>query len=209
MGCEVSTLLINCFLDWNAVNNIFLRSVLDSDVTESKSDLLVHNHALSVCSAIHNIDLCDDTDGADTFGVKLTRHLKTIGGSHICVSGNHAKNNCAGITYISVCHCACNFFDVVGLASDGNTGDSGQIDKGKIGAGVGVHLKYNWLVNNVFVVSANFVRKPNDVVLNFLEVCEFSSRNFIGENCIWRYISIDVVETELKGTSSDYTITSW
>lgn len=209
MTCEVSTLFINCFLDWNAVNDIFLRSVLNADVAESKSHLLVHNHALSVCAAIHNIDLCYDTDGSDTFGVELTRHLKTVRGGHICVSGHHAKNDCAGITYVPVSHCTCNFFDVVGLASDGDTGDSGQVDKCKIGTRVGVHLEYNWLVNNVFIVSANFVREPDDVVLNFLEVCEFSSRNFIRENCIWRCVSIYVVETKLKGTSRDYTITSW
>ncbi len=69
-------------------------------------------------------------------------------------------------------------------------------------------MEHNWLVNNVLVVSANFVRKPNDVVLNFLEVCEFSSGDFIGENCIRWHISIDVVESKLEGTSGDYAIAS-
>lgn len=195
MRCEVSSLLVNGFLDWNAVDNIFLRSVLNTDITESQSDFLVHNHALRVCAAIHNIDLGDHTDCADTFGVKLTRHLKAVRGGHICVCGDDAKNNRAGIANISVCHCACNFFDVVRLSSDGDTGDSGKINEGKIGAGVGVNLEHDWLVNDVFVISANFIRKPNDVVLHLLEVCKFSSRNFIGKNRIGGDIPINVVET--------------
>jgi hypothetical protein len=56
-------------------------------------------------------------------------------------------------------------------------------------------LEHDWLVNDVFVISANFIRKPNDVVLHLLEVCKFSSRNFIGKNRIGGDIPINVVET--------------
>jgi len=195
VGCKVSTLFFNGFLDWNAVDNIFLRSVLDTNITKSEGDLLVHDHALGVCATIHDINLSYDTDCTDTFLVKLTRHLKAIGSCHICICGHDAKNNCAGVTYVSVGHSTSNFFDIVWLARDGNTGDTGKINQCKIGAGVGVNLEHDWLVNNIFVVSANFVSEADDVVLHLLKVCEFSSRNFIGENCIRGGISMYMVET--------------
>lgn len=78
MRGEESLFFGNCLLHWNLINNIFLRSVFDTDITKTKGHLLVANHFLGIYTSIHNVDFSDHTNRADTFGVKVTRHLQTI-----------------------------------------------------------------------------------------------------------------------------------
>ena len=78
VGAEVHSFLLNSFGNRNLVDDIFLSSVLDTDVTHSEVDLLVKNHALGVCSSVHDINFSDDTDGSDTLRIDLSCHLETI-----------------------------------------------------------------------------------------------------------------------------------
>jgi len=75
MPGEEGTLLCNGLIDRNLIDNIFLCTILDAHKTETKLDFLIHDHLLGVGTSVHNINLGDNTDGTDTLGVKLTRHL--------------------------------------------------------------------------------------------------------------------------------------
>jgi hypothetical protein len=75
---EIHLFFLNGFSNWDLVDNIFLGSVLDTDVTHSEVNLLVENHTLGIGSSVHDINLGDNTDGSDTFGINLSCHLKTI-----------------------------------------------------------------------------------------------------------------------------------
>lgn len=69
MGSKVGLLLGDCFLDRDLINNIFLGSVLDTNVAQSQWYFQIHDHALSVSSSVHDVNLGDDTDGADTLRI--------------------------------------------------------------------------------------------------------------------------------------------
>lgn len=78
VGTEIHSFFLDSFSNRNLVDNIFLSSVLDTDVTHSEVDLLVENHALGICSSVHDINFSDDTDGSDTLRIDLSCHLETI-----------------------------------------------------------------------------------------------------------------------------------
>lgn len=78
MGGEVGLFFGESFLDRDLIDNIFLSTVLDTDVSETKRHFLIHNHLLSVSTAIHNIYFGDHTNGTNTLLIDLTRHLKAI-----------------------------------------------------------------------------------------------------------------------------------
>jgi hypothetical protein len=196
MRGEEGTLLSNGLLDRNLIYNIFLCTILDAHKTETKLDFLIHDHLLSVGTSVHNINLGDNTNGTDTLGVKLTRHLQTIRCCHICIGRHHTKDDCAGVRHISVGHSTSNFFNIVWLISDGNTSDTRQINKSQIGTSMRVHLKNDRLVNDVLVCTTHLVGQVNDVVSNFLEVGELFALDLIREDGEGGCSFIHMVETE-------------
>jgi hypothetical protein len=72
---KVHLFFLNGFGNWDLVDNIFLSSVLDTDVTHSEVNFLVKNHALGIGSSVHDINLCDNTNSSDTFGINFHCHL--------------------------------------------------------------------------------------------------------------------------------------
>lgn len=75
MGAEIQLFFFLSFLHCDSVNDVLLRSVLDSDETKPKGDVLALDHSLSVCTFVHDIDFGNDTDGSNTFRVQLSCHL--------------------------------------------------------------------------------------------------------------------------------------
>lgn len=69
MGRKIGLLLRDCFLNRDLINDIFLGSVLDTNVAQSERHFLITDHSLGVSSPVHDVDLGDDTDGADTLWV--------------------------------------------------------------------------------------------------------------------------------------------
>jgi hypothetical protein len=63
VACEVLTLFLVSFIDGQLVNDVLLAAVLDTDETVKKMHFFVLEHVLSVSTVVHDIDLCDDTDG--------------------------------------------------------------------------------------------------------------------------------------------------
>ena len=149
MGVEESHFLLHGSLDRDLSLDVFLGSVLDTDVTKTKGDLLVHDGSLGVSSLIHNIDLGDDTDGSNTLRVNSACHSQTFLSSHISVGGNDTKNNCSRVANISLGHTTSDLLDVLGLSCDRNESDTWQIDQGEIRASVGVHVQHDGVIHNI------------------------------------------------------------
>ena len=72
-------------LDGNLVLDVLLRAILDANEAETQLNLLVHDRTLGIGTAVHDVDLGDDTDSTDTFGVNVSRHAETLLHSHICI----------------------------------------------------------------------------------------------------------------------------
>ena len=112
MRTEVHLFFGDSVFHGNLVDDVFLSSVLNTNVAEAEMHFLVHEHTLGVDSTVHDVDLGDDTDGTDTFGIELASHLKAIGGSHILVCRHHTKDNSARVLHIPAAHSFRNLLDV-------------------------------------------------------------------------------------------------
>jgi hypothetical protein len=75
MSIEIEFFLLDSSLNWNSIDNILLRSVLNTNETKSKSNIFSFDHSLGTCTFIHDIDFGDDTNGSNTFWVNLSCHL--------------------------------------------------------------------------------------------------------------------------------------
>lgn len=95
--------------------NVFLRAVFHTNITKSQRHFLVHNHALGISTAIHNIYLGDNTDSPDALFVQAAGHLETVRVSHVLIGGHYNENYRTAIRYISVTHVASDFFNIFGL----------------------------------------------------------------------------------------------
>lgn len=206
VSVEVKLFLGDGLLDGKLVNDILLSSVLDTDETESELDFLVEDHALGVGTSVHDIDLGDDTNSSNTLGVELTSHLETIGGGHIGVGGHDAKNNGSGVRNVSVGHGLGDLLNVIRLVTQGDTGDTGQIDKSQIGASVGVHLQHDGLVDDVLGATSNLVSQFNNVVADLSEVSELLVGDLIGEHSPRSALLLHMVKSQLKRTSGNNTL---
>jgi hypothetical protein len=121
VASKVLLFLSDRLSNWNCIDNIFLSSVLNTDVAHAKWNLLVHNHTLGIGTSVHDVDFSDDTDCSDTFGVELSCHLEAVRGSHIGVGWHDAKNDSSWVANVSVGHGASNLLNVIRLISNSNT----------------------------------------------------------------------------------------
>ncbi len=208
MRLEESLLLCNSILHRYLVNDIFLGSVLDTNVSESQRYLLVHKHLLCVCTAIHNVDLRNDTDSTHTSFINFASHLQAVRVGDIRVGRNNTEDNSAGVTHVAMAHSASDLLDVFRLVTDSDTCDTGQIDEGQVRTSVGEDLKHNWFVNDVFVSTTDLISKPVNVVAHLTEVSKLLPRNLVWEDTVRFDRLVYVIETQFKRSSGYHTITS-
>jgi len=202
---EETLLLSDSLFNRHRVLNIFLSTIFNTDPTQTERDVLAQQHSFSVGAAIHNVDFGNYTDSADTLGVKSASHQKTVRDSHIGISRNNTKNDSAAITHVSVAHGHGDLFDVVGLAGNGDFSDTRKINEGEVGAGMGVDLEHDGLVNDVGVVTANLIGKANNMLLNFFKIGEFLSGDLIRENSVGFLVEGGVVKTHFERATSTKT----
>jgi len=197
---EEHPFLSDGLLDRNTVLDIFLCAILHTDVAEAQWDFLVHNHAFGVGATIHDIDLGDYTDSADTFRINLQGHLEPIIHRHILVGRHHTEDDSPRIRHISEQHFADNLLDVLGLirALQGNAGDSGQIDQGEIRAGVREDLQDKRLVQDTLVCSTGLIRQILDLLPDHVEIGELFSLQLLREDTPRRAHFVQVGETQLE-----------
>jgi len=209
MCAEVELLLLNGSLHSLSIDDVLLGSVLDTNETKSKADVLTFDHSLGACSLIHDINLGDDTNCSNTLWITITSHLETIRCGQILIGWQHAENDCSTITNVPVSHGTCDLLDVIWLvrALHWNTSDTWEIDQGQIWAGVGEDVENDGFINNVFTLTTNLVCQVVNSLLYFIEVSEL---------LVWHLIKLspwllflNVIESELKGSTGDNTITSW
>lgn len=105
-------------------------------------------------------------------------------------------------------HGASDLLDVFRLVSDGDTSDTGQINKSQVWTSVRKDLEHNRLVNDVFVGTAYLISESVDVVANLAEVSKLAARNFVWEDTVGFDGFVNVIQTQFQGSSSDHTVTS-
>lgn len=194
-------------LDRHLVDDISLRAILDTDIAETHGHFLTLEHVPSVGTIVHDIELGDDTDRSVALRVDLTRHLQTIRQRHIHIGGKYAKNNSSLVLNIVSAHVLRNTLNILSLAVDGNTRNTGKIDECQIGASRRVHRQHNRHVLDVLRFTADLISQEFDTCLHLLEVGELLAELFkLGPGLLTLG---QVVETKLKWTTSAHTVTSW
>lgn len=93
MGTEIQLLLFDGLLHRNTIDDVLLRPILDSNKTKAQVHIFSLNHPFSICSLVHDINLCDYSDSSYTLWVNLPSHLQAIRGSHISVRRKSTQNN--------------------------------------------------------------------------------------------------------------------
>ena len=106
-----------------------------------------------------------------------------------------------------MCHCSCDSLNILRLVRPGqrNSGDTWQVNKGQIRAGVGVHVQHNGFVNDVLFRSRNFVCKNINLVLDFMEVEELLAWDFV-EDSPWLDVFMQVIQSQFERSSGYHTL---
>ena len=71
MVTEECSLFADCNLYGLILNNILLRTIFDTDKTEPESYLLAHKRLSGIGSLVHDVDLCEHTNSANTIWINL------------------------------------------------------------------------------------------------------------------------------------------
>ena len=93
MGVKERHLFLHSGTNRDLVLDIFLSSVLYTNVTETELNLLVHDSTFGVGTSVHNVNLRDNTDSSDTLRVNSTSHTKTFLCGHISVGSDATKDD--------------------------------------------------------------------------------------------------------------------
>ena len=56
-----------------------------------------------------------------------------------------------------------------------------------------VHVQYNWLVHNSFIIAANLICQAFDILLDLIHVEELLPWYFFRENCPWFCLLVQMV----------------
>ena len=75
MCIEIELLFLLSFFNSNPVDDILLRSVLDTNETHSKCDIFSFDHSFGGGTFVHNIYFSYNTNSSNTFWVDLSCHL--------------------------------------------------------------------------------------------------------------------------------------
>lgn len=173
MRAEIQLFLLDSLLDRDTVHNVLLRPILDANESESQLHVLAFEHALGIGTLVHNVNLRDNTNRPNSLWIQLSGHLQTVGGRHIGIGWENAKNNSSWITAVPRRHSLRDFLDIRVLTVNWNSRDSRQVNHGEVWTGVRVNVENNWLVDDILFLPANFIRQKVDCLLHLLEVREF------------------------------------
>lgn len=208
MRVEEGHLLFLGGLDRDSVLDILLRSVLDSNESQTKLNLLVHNGALRVCASVHDINLRNDTDSSDALGVDPSGHSETFLGGHIGVGSDDTKDDSSGVGHVPLSHAPRDLLDIGGLTLDGDESNAWQIDQGQIWARVRVDVEHDRVVNDVSRGSSNLICQLDNLVSHLAKVGKLLAFGFLRELGPGLGALRLMVETQLKWTPRHETISS-
>lgn len=105
-------------------------------------------------------------------------------------------------------HCARDSLDVGRLVTNGHFDNTWEINKREVWACVGINIQHDWLVDDVLVFTAQFIRQTINVISHFREVEELFAWNFLRENGPRLCLLVQMIESQFKWTTSDSSFTA-
>lgn len=129
MVLEVSLFIFQSRHDRFRRIDISLSSVDNGDITELEWDDPSSQDIHNVRSLIHQVDLGQDTDRPRSIWVHLSCHFQTVRVGQIRVGASDSENDGIGLRDKSHEHISNLLFDISRLVTDGDFGQTGQIDQ--------------------------------------------------------------------------------
>jgi hypothetical protein len=119
------------FLDCFASLDIPLSSVDDRDISETERDDSPCEDINNVGSLVHQVDFCEDTNGATPLWIDFPRQFQTIRVCEICVTGCDGEND--GIWFGDVLenHISDLSLNILWLISNRDLCEPREIDEGE------------------------------------------------------------------------------
>lgn len=111
--------------------NVPLTSVDDRDIAETEGDNSASENIDNIGSLIHQVDFCKDTNGSRSLRIDFSSHFETIRVGQIRVRSSDGKDNSVRLGDEAHEHISDLLFDIAGLISDRDLGQTGQIDQRK------------------------------------------------------------------------------
>lgn len=111
--------------------DVSLTSVDDRDVAETEGDDSASENIDNVGSLIHQVDFCKDTDSPRSLRINFSSHLETIRVGQIRVCSSDGKDNGVRLGDEAHEHISDLLFDITGLISDRDLGETGEINQRK------------------------------------------------------------------------------
>lgn len=111
--------------------DIPLPSVDDRDVPQPQRDDTPSKNIHHVRPLIHQIHLGQDTDRPCSLWIHLARHFQTVRVGQVGVGAGDREDDGVGLGYEPHEHVTDLLFDIARLVSDGNFGETGEIDQGE------------------------------------------------------------------------------
>lgn len=110
--------------------DILLRAIHHANVASSQRQQLIFENVTRICSLIHQIQLSDDTDRADSLWVDLLRQLQSVRVCQIRVGGCDGENQTCFLLDELENHLLDLVLNVNRLIADGDFRETRQIDEG-------------------------------------------------------------------------------
>jgi len=176
--------------------NVLLRTVDDSDEAQLQGVYATRKNVHGVCSVIHQVQLCQDTNGASSHGVDMAGQLEGLGVDKIDVCRRDGENDAVGLCDVLCDQVAGLLLDIAGLIANRDLGlssveayrqqrtktdlcETRQIDQGQTKNMRRVDLEVDGLTVDALVVSSNSGRLVLNLPLDLTKVVEATTRDVI------------------------------
>jgi hypothetical protein len=145
---------------------------------------------------IHQVQLCQDTDGASSHGVDMAGQLEGLGVDQIDVGRRDSEDDAVGLCDVLCDQVAGLLLDIAGLITNGNLHlssaeacrqgrnktdlcETGQIDQGQTENMGRVDFQVHGLTVDALVVSSNSGRLVLNLSLDLAKVVEATTRDVV------------------------------
>lgn len=109
---EILFFFVQSDADFNFVIDVFLRPVLDTDEAQFEWNFLIENHLGGVCTSVHDVNFCDNSQSSGSFRIPLPSQVKALRSRHVCICWNDSQNDGSLFSAVAFGHISGYSFDV-------------------------------------------------------------------------------------------------
>ncbi len=172
VGAEELLFSPSCCKHRDVAVDVLLGTVDDTDETELERVDTTSENIESVSALVHQVELGQDTDGASTLRIHGASELETVRVGKIDIRRADSEDDAVGLGNVVCDEVADLTFNVGGLISDWDLGETGQVDEREVEDIRAVNLEVNRKLGDALVLTSYTESLVLDLTSNFVEVGE-------------------------------------